>query len=90
MAFSATKTASLKIEGEENITWFRASEDARRGFCATCGSHLFWHGNDSPRISIAAASIDQPTGLSLVKHIFCADKGDYYVIADGAEQLAVG
>ncbi len=89
MAFSATQVATLEIEGEAGITWFRASDTARRGFCATCGSHLFWHGDGSARISIAAASIDPPTGLSLVKHIFCADKGDYYEIADGVEQLAV-
>jgi len=88
MAFSATKAECLTIEGEDGITWFRASDTARRGFCSTCGSHLFWHGDGSERISIAAGSIAAPTGLTLVKHIFCADKGDYYEIADGLEQVA--
>ena len=30
-----------------------------------------------------AGAFDSPSGLTLTKHIFCADKGDYYEIADG-------
>lgn len=32
------------------------------------------------------AAIDGPTGLTLREHIFVADKGDYYDIADGLPQ----
>ena len=28
-------------------------------------------------------SLDTPTGLSLARHIFIEEKGDYYDIADG-------
>lgn len=34
--------SSVKIFGTENITWYQSSEKARRGFCATCGSSLFF------------------------------------------------
>ena len=30
-----------------------------------------------------AGTLDAPTGLSLAGHIFVADKGDWYEIADG-------
>jgi hypothetical protein len=33
-------------------------------------------------LSIFAGTLEAPTGLSLAGHIFCADKGDYYEIAD--------
>ena len=33
-------------------------------------------------------ALDAPTGLRLGKHIFVADKGDYYDIADGLPQKA--
>jgi len=32
----------LTIHGENNMTWHRSSEKVRRGFCATCGSTLFF------------------------------------------------
>jgi len=37
-----------------------------------------------------AGAFDQPTGLKIGVHIFCADKGDYYEIADDAPQYAQG
>jgi hypothetical protein len=33
---------SLELRGEERIAWYRSSEKVRRGFCATCGSSLFF------------------------------------------------
>ena len=39
-------------------------------------------------IDVAAGAIDSPTGLRLQGHIFVADKGDYYEIADGLPQDA--
>jgi hypothetical protein len=35
-----------------------------------------------------AGTLDSPTGLRAEKHIFTADKGDYYEIADGLPQKA--
>src|SRR5262245_8799789 len=68
--------SSVTIHGSENITWFHSSEKVRRGFCATCGSSLFWDPAHRDRIAIAMGSFDQPTGARLAKHIFVADKGD--------------
>lgn len=80
----------LAVEGAESVTWYRASETASRGFCRTCGSALFWKGDGSNYTSIMAGAFDQPTGLKIGVHIFCADKGDYYEIADDAPQYAQG
>jgi hypothetical protein len=49
---------------------------------------LFWERIDSPSISISAGSLDQPTDLRTVRHVFVADKADYYEITDGLEQLS--
>lgn len=78
----------LTVEGGENVTWYRASDSAGRGFCRTCGSALFWKGDGSRHTSLMAGAFDQPTGLKIGVHIFCADKGDYYEIDDDAPQLA--
>ncbi len=76
--------ADLSVEGE--VRWFRASDKARRGFCPDCGSFLFWKGDAEDKVSFALGAVDGPTGLRLEKHIFTADKGDYYDIADGVPQ----
>jgi hypothetical protein len=77
---------ALRIEGGENVTWFRSSEKVRRGFCATCGSMLFWDPIGRDITSVAMGAFDKPTGTKLAIHIFVADKGDYYDIADGLPQ----
>lgn len=73
----------LTVTGEEALTWYAASDHARRGFCRRCGAHLFWEWRDSNRISIFMGCLDEPTGIRLHDHIFVAEKGDYYEITDG-------
>ena len=76
---SATLARRNAILITGNVTWFQSSDTARRGFCSTCGSNLFWDGAGD-NLSIMAGTIDGDTGLKTVGHIFCADKGDYYEI----------
>jgi len=81
--------AAVTIWGEENVTWFHSSQKARRGFCRTCGSSLFWDPIDRARhdwIGIAMAAFDLPTRTRIKVHVFVAEKGDYYDIADGIPQ----
>jgi hypothetical protein len=85
-ASTGAKTSNVQIDAADNITWYRASPDAERGFCLTCGSHLFWKPSNEDYIGILAASVDEPSGLRMAKHIFVEDKGDYYEIADSLPQ----
>ena len=85
VAATSAPRDQVAIEGE--VSWYRASKTARRGFCATCGSSLFWDG-PGRNLSLHAGTLDGDTGLRLAGHIFCADKGDYYEIADGLPQSA--
>lgn len=78
--------SAVTIHGGENLTWFRSSEKVRRGFCSTCGSFLFWDPIERNKIAIAMGAFEQPTGARLHMHIYVADKGDYYEIADGLPQ----
>jgi hypothetical protein len=87
VAATASKLADIVIEGEPAIKWYQASETARRGFCGTCGSLLFWKHNERDSISIMAGSFDRPSGLAGESHIFVDDKGDYYEINDGLPQF---
>lgn len=68
------------------LKWYASSDIAKRGFCGTCGSFLFWKHNDEPTMSFSLGALKDTTGITLTKHIFVADKGDYYDIADGLPQ----
>ncbi len=75
---------ALTITGD--VTWFASSAAAKRGFCAQCGSFLFWKAQGEDTTSFALGAVIAPTGLKLEKHIFVGDKGDYYEITDGLAQ----
>jgi len=77
---------ALSIRGAEKISWFDSSAKVRRGFCSVCGSFLFWDPPARASIAVAMGALDGPTGTHLAHHIFVADKGDYYDIADGLPQ----
>ncbi len=81
VAATSAAREDLVITGE--VTWFASSPRARRGFCGVCGSSLFWEEVGGSRVSIHAGTLDGPTGLALAGHIFVADKGDCYGLADG-------
>ena len=90
LAATAARDGDLVVTARVGLKWFESSASARRGFCGRCGSTLFWHGVGRDYVSIAAGSIDGPTGLALVQHIHTADKGDYYALEDGVPQSAHG
>lgn len=75
---------ALTIHGEERLSWYRSSEKVRRGFCSVCGSSLFWDPVHRDWIAVAMGAFDGPTGTRLSKHIFVADKGDYYEAGEDA------
>lgn len=79
---------SLKIDSERELRWYQSSEKVRRGFCGRCGSFLFWDPIRRDRIAVAMGALDGPTGITLGKHIFVEEKGDYYTLADGLPQHA--
>ncbi|MEM7074320.1 MAG: GFA family protein [Pseudomonadota bacterium] len=76
--------SAIDIRG--HVRWYEASPTAKRGFCPRCGSFLFWTAHDEDTMSFALGALESPTGIRLEKHIFTADKGDYYDIADGVPQ----
>ena len=75
-AYAACAPEHLTVlEGKPR--WHRSSPVARRGFCAKCGSQLFWEPSHGRHVSVAAGSLDQPTGLRVAEHIFRDQAADY-------------
>ena len=78
---------NLVFSRSDGLKWYTSSTWAKRGFCGECGSSLFYRMFDEEGIGIAAGCLEGVTGLRVSKHIFCADKGDYYDIADDVPQI---
>jgi hypothetical protein len=80
-AYTAAPRDALRVVAEGGLRWIDSPESdahARRGFCGECGSSLFWDAPDRPTISIAAGTLDPPTGRKTVEHIYTESASDYY------------
>ncbi|MFQ5774981.1 MAG: GFA family protein [Kiloniellaceae bacterium] len=89
-AYTRLGREDLVLTEDRGLKWYRSSDRARRGFCRECGASLFWEPLGADTVAVAAGSIDRPTGLKTIRHIYVADKSDYYDIADGLEALPGG
>lgn len=85
-AYTAAQRPDFRIVESRGLRWYASSSIARRGFCAECGGSLFWEREGSDRISIAAGSVDMPTGLRTSLQIFVDSAGDYYEIDERITQ----
>ena len=84
---AATNVArtDLRLTRDETLTWYHASDAARRGFCNRCGGNLFWERLEGETISIFAGTLDDTSGLPFKRHIFVKDKAAYMQPPDDAE-----
>jgi hypothetical protein len=91
-AYVGTHPNNLDITESKGLKWFRSVMDetpnVHRGFCGHCGSSIFWHPKGEDRIAVAAGSLDEPTGLQVVGHVWVSQIGDYYQINDDLPRYA--
>jgi len=82
-AATAANNSDLEILTDDTLRWYESSAWAKRGFCRTCGSALFWKANDEDETSILAGSLVGDSGLKIGKQIFTKHKGDFYDLIAG-------
>jgi hypothetical protein len=79
MAATAVRPDQLTMLSDATLRWYDPVPSVHYGFCSTCGSTLFWRADEVPeKISIAAGTLDQPTGLSTTKAWYVSEAGDYH------------
>lgn len=82
MAATAADVDDVSIQGE-TLQWYDATDEVQYGFCSRCGSTLFWRAADKPgSLSIAAGTLDPPTGLTTTAALFTDDAADYHRLDD--------
>lgn len=68
----------VKFQGEESITTFKSSDWAERGFCQSCGSHLFYRLKQSGQYIMSAGLFKANNQFKLDHQVFIDEKPDYY------------
>lgn len=82
--FTVSCGSNVQFSGKPTI--FRSSDWAERGFCAACGTHLFYHllHNDE---YILAAGLFQDQTFQLTTEIYIEEKPDFYEFKNATHKL---
>lgn len=86
-AHTKARKVNITITFDDGLAWYKSSDVARRGFCRKCGSSLFWEPFELDATGILAGSLDGPSGLVTMGHIFVGEKSDFYTITDSLPQF---
>jgi hypothetical protein len=79
--------SDVQIEGEESVTVFDAAEWAERGFCKTCGTHLFYRLKGSQEYHIPVGFFADSVDLKLTSQIFIDRKPANYSFAQNTKDF---
>lgn len=61
----------FRLTEDGTLRWYRSSEASERGFCATCGTTLFFRSSSAPgELHATRASIDGPVDREPDEHVF--------------------
>ena len=86
-AATQVSKGNLNLIKATSLSWYDSSDKARRGFCSVCGSSMFYERKGIDKISVSAGSLEIPTSLDRMRHIYVTSKGDYYDISDDLPQF---
>jgi len=78
IAASGALHKHFTLQKEDTLRWYSYIPNVRQGFCGECGCSLFFDYPNEKRISIAAGSLDNSSGIKLEAQIYCAEAGSYY------------
>jgi hypothetical protein len=84
-ACTACPRERLAFDEQCGLRWIdspASDAHARRGFCAECGSSLFWDAPGRDYVAVAAGTLDGETGLRIAGHWYVSQKPDWYQLPD--------
>ncbi|QIG78790.1 GFA family protein [Stakelama tenebrarum] len=84
---SMPAVTDIAIEGAENVTRYRSSDWAERGFCGECGTHLFYHLLPADSYSCPSGLFARADDFPLTSEIFIDEKPATYSFAGNRERL---
>lgn len=79
--------SDVEIKGEDNVVRYASSEWAQRGFCASCGTHLFYLLLKNNQYMVPAGFFECETDLRLDHQIFTDEKPTYYSFSNDTKNM---
>jgi hypothetical protein len=80
MAATAAPVDQVTLVLDQTLTWYAPDPSVEYGFCNRCGSTMFWRAQATPEsLSIAAGTLDPPTGLRTTKAWWISQASAYHV-----------
>lgn len=86
-AFTVEGGQNISIAGEESISRFSSSEWAERGFCKSCGSHLFYRLKDLNYYNFSLGLFGDIENFKFHMQIFVDSKPSCYDFANITEMM---
>ena len=81
-AFVGTQETDVRWEG--SYTTFKSSSEATRGFCADCGTQLFFKSTRWPgELHLHVGTLDDPSTYRPDKHVVLAERVGWLPLSDG-------
>jgi hypothetical protein len=85
--FFATEARALRFTGEEHVQRYTSSSWAERGFCRTCGTHLFYFLKPAGTYALSVGTFDDQAAFRLAREICIDRKPDGYALAGDRPRL---
>ncbi|MCK8515232.1 GFA family protein [Methylonatrum kenyense] len=85
--FAAECGDAVEFEGADQISVYASSEWAERGFCRTCGTHLFYRLKEDDFYAIPIGLFQDSAPWVLAEQIFIDRKPSFYSFAETTRNL---
>jgi len=78
---------AVKFLGEENISVYKSSEWAVRGFCKNCGTHLYIRDEKSGEYGIPPGLFENDENIEFNRQVFIDQKPSYYSFSEKTQNI---
>lgn len=85
--FAVQCGTDVTIQGNENVKVYKSSAWASRGFCSSCGTHLFCQFNESGEYNMPVGLFDNIKDLQMDMQYFSDLKPDYYGFTNKTKEM---
>ncbi|MFC1747222.1 GFA family protein [Pseudomonadota bacterium] len=86
-AFALHCGTEVDISGADKVHVYDSSEWAERGFCVSCGTHLFYRIKGTGDYSVPAGFFPDLKALEIEVQYFSDSRPDYYCFANKTKEL---
>lgn len=85
--FAVQCGTDVVLEGDENVTIFDSSPWAERGFCAKCGTNLFYRLKSTQSYYVPLGLFPTLPDLEMDMQYFSDRKPDYYCFSNQTKEM---